>query len=169
MRYLLVMAVLLLCSGDVSAQAVMMMGRIVDEQNKPIPGAIIKIGKDGSGMDIVTDENGLYNSTLIPSGAYRIDISANNQYYRAKKVYVAPAKEIKRYYNFKLKEGKVIVNIDERNPFLTARLDKIRDDDEAVLFDGRKSRIFVQDSTKGIDKMVPLYGTITFPPRTNGK
>lgn len=144
MRGLLILAFLLVCSSGARAQAVMMMGRIVDELNKPVPGAIIKIGKDGGGMDIVTDENGLYNSTLIPAGAYRIDISANNQYYRAKKVYVAPAAEIKRYYNFKLKDGKVIVNIDERNPFLTARLNKIRDD-EAVLFDGRKSRIFVQE------------------------
>ncbi len=127
MRGLLILAFLLVCSSGARAQAVMMMGRIVDE------------------LDIVTDENGLYNSTLIPAGAYRIDISANNQYYRAKKVYVAKATEIKRYYNFKLKDGKVIVNIDERNPFLTSRLNKIRDDDEAVLFDGRKSRIFVQE------------------------
>ena len=53
-------------------------GKIVDEQNEPLPFAnilLLKIGEDATPKGTVSDENGNYSFEKITSGKYKIEIS----------------------------------------------------------------------------------------------
>lgn len=123
MRYLLCASLFLVLIGSASAQSKkeketsMMSGIVLDEKNKIVPGAILKISKKKEAFDIRVGEDGMYYSALLPVGYYHVDIRANNRYYQSQKVQLTPTGDTKKYYNFRLKgDGVAELYTDEHDP-----------------------------------------------------
>lgn len=113
------LALLLLQVPDVFAQQSMMSGIVLDEQNKLVPGAVIKITRRKDGIEVRVGEDGMYYSPLLDQGYYLIDIYVNNKYYTAKKVQLTSTINKTIYYNYRLKaDGIAILYTDEFDPLL---------------------------------------------------
>lgn len=113
------LALLLLQVPDVFAQQSMMSGIVLDEQNKLVPGAVIKITRRKDGIEVRVGEDGMYYSPLLDQGYYLIDIYVNNKYYTAKKVQLTSTINKTVYYNYRLKaDGTAILYTDEFDPLL---------------------------------------------------
>jgi hypothetical protein len=95
--FLLVLFVLIFAGCPSFAQERLLMGKMVDENNKPIAGAIIKVGKGSGAVETRSDIDGLYYTTLLPSGTYHIAVECNGKFLKAKKIYFY-AEGPKKYY-----------------------------------------------------------------------
>ncbi len=125
---------LLLLAGNFSiAQNSIFAGKIVDEYNKPVPGARIKVSQAGNLLDeVLADKDGLYYTKLLPQGNYNIDIRANGKFIKAGKVHLKVTDNIKWYYNLRMTENKVEVIITAHDPFIQTKLSKL---EEQPIFD----------------------------------
>ncbi|MCF8450882.1 MAG: carboxypeptidase-like regulatory domain-containing protein [Taibaiella sp.] len=115
----LLITLLLLRVPDIFAQQSMMSGIVLDEQNKLVPGAVIKITKRKEGIEVRVGEDGMYYSPLLDQGYYLIDIYVNNKYYTAKKVQLKSTINKTLFYNYRLKAGgTATLYTDEFDPLL---------------------------------------------------
>ncbi len=118
-------ALALLCSVPSHAQQAILSGKVTDGKNKPLADAVVRISKNMDVVDVFTGEDGMYYSPLLPVGSYHVDIIANGTTSRAKKVYLSPQTREKKYYNFKVVNGKVAADIDYRNPYIAPKAREI--------------------------------------------
>jgi hypothetical protein len=117
--------ILLISAGNTSfARQSLLMGKIVDENNKPIHGAIIKVTKARKTIEVRSDNDGLYYTQLLATDSYRIGVHANGKYLKAKKIYFI-ADEPKKYYILRLKENKLEVEVTDKNVFMDTQISKI--------------------------------------------
>jgi len=100
------------------------MGRVIGEDGKPIIGAIIKVSNRSAAVETRSDRDGLYYTTLLPSGTYRIAMVHDGRYLKAKKIYFY-AEGPKKYYVLCPADNKLKVEVTEKNVFMDARLTRV--------------------------------------------
>lgn len=138
-----------LLSGYFSeAQNSILAGKIVDENNNPLPGAILKLTHLGRTIAVTADEDGLYYSPLLEAGNYRIDISARDRQYKAPKVYLEATEKNTKYYNYTITKYHVIARVEDRDPFMETELSKVEADKD-IIMEGKPGsiRFFKIDTT----------------------
>ncbi len=119
---------LLLTGTTAYAQQGLLSGKVVDEHDKPIAGAIVKIMKQGRLlMETRSGDDGLYYTKLLDQGSYNVDIVADGKYLKAKKVCFNAAPGVKQYYILKALEDKVEVTIVDEEDFNESNLRDRRD------------------------------------------
>ena len=112
------------------AQNSILEGKIVDENNKPLPGAVIRLSKQNQLVqEIRADADGLYYSKLLDEGSYHVDIYSDGKYLKAKKLFIGTTSGNKKYYIIKVSQDKVVIDKVDEDPAPKVKLSKIRDSD----------------------------------------
>jgi len=136
----------LMLTGNISyAQNSILAGKIVDENNKPLPGAVIRLSKQNQLVqEIRADGDGLYYSKLLDEGSYHVDIYTDGKYLKAKKLFIGTTSESKKYYIIKVSQDKVVIDKVDEDPSVKVKLGKLDDQDPRhyVIFDGRPTFTF---------------------------
>jgi hypothetical protein len=119
-KILVICSLLLLSTAGISAaqeELAMMSGVVLNEYNKLVPGAVIKITRKKVAHEVRVGEDGMYYSRLLEPGSYYLDIYVDGRFYTAKRISLAPPKEETVYYNFRLKsDGSAELYKDEYDP-----------------------------------------------------
>ena len=149
-------------TGQISfAQNSIFMGKVVDESNKPVPGARIKVSKTGTIVaEVEADNDGLYYTQLLPSGYYVVDIIVHDKRVKARKVFLKEQDQVRWYYNFKLSGEKAELILTAHDPFMEHKLGKIAE--KPVLFDyGGEGKFTI---IAKIDTSSRKINGVSFPP-----
>ena len=108
------------------AQESMLMGRVMNKENKAIAGATLTLNVHGETLATISDQNGLYHfSKLVQPGAYLVTIESNNVVSKASCSVIAETEQIK-FYNFSLDGSKVLVIVDEHDPFADTYMQTVK-------------------------------------------
>jgi len=153
-------------SGSVSvAQNNVLAGKITDENNNPLPYAVVKLTYGDKVTTYVADADGLYSTSLLQPGRYNVAIVANGKQHNARNAIVAAGSSEKVFYNFILTVKKTVTAVTKENPFLATRLKAIekRDSRQEILYgDDTRLMRFNVDSKPGV--LVPAdCGTVKIP------
>ncbi len=144
------MILFLTLDGTVSfAQNSIFAGKVLDEKNKPVSGARIKLSRGGNAIDeLMTDEEGLYYSQMLSRGNYNLDVVANGKYLRSKKIYLKAHSDETLYYNLRMHDDKLEIEETSRDPFLAVKLEKMNGADPRGIIDmgGRQMGFFRTDT-----------------------
>jgi hypothetical protein len=115
MKHFLTFVLLCLCGTAAFGQLTVFSGRVIDEHNDPVPGALIKVYKHGHECQLQADAAGNFRLAQIPAGEYFADISANGQQVHGKRILIQPDPRGRLCYNFKLFAKGVVVSIMAQN------------------------------------------------------
>ena len=127
---------LLLAIAHISvAQNSIFAGKITDENGKPVDGATIIVSRAGNVTKAISDNDGLYFTQVLESGNYHMDIVANGKYVRVRKIFLAPAERVRRYYNIKVSDKNAVISISEQEPFIATKIARIEAEGEINDFD----------------------------------
>jgi hypothetical protein len=146
-------------AGQISfAQNSIFMGKIVDENNKPVPGAKVQVSKAGYIIaEVSADNDGLYYTQLLPSGYYKVDIIADDKLVKAKRVFLKEQDKIRWYYNMKLAGDKAEVIVTADNPFMEHRLSLV--EERELFYDSeRRTLSFRIDSSGEVIDRTESFG-----------
>ena len=147
----LLILLLSLLSGHCQAQLTMFEGRIVDAVGSPVKGAIIQLKWRKDKIETRSDDDGLFYTTLIPTGMYRIGVEADGKYYKLRGLKVLPS-TAKKYYLLSIHGGRLYVDVSGQDPFLKSKLSKISNSDprQEVLWGNEQNYFRVKiDSATG--------------------
>jgi len=78
-KIILTIIFLMLLSPVWAQRSYMLSGLVVDGDNKPISGAMIKINNLSVAEQAVSDQDGLYYSRLLPAGGYWVYVYVGGQ------------------------------------------------------------------------------------------
>src|ERR1043166_284681 len=106
-RVLFCLLALLLMFGSAIAQKSIMAGRIVDENDKPILDAEIRVSRGREVMVAHSDIDGLFYTRLLPVGNYHVDVILGKQFLKTKMVYLGDNTRRKSFYYLKIADGKL--------------------------------------------------------------
>ena len=142
-------------TGNISfAQNSILAGKIVDENNKPISGAVIRVSKHNALIqELWADEDGLYYSRLLDEGSYYVDIYTGGKYLKAKKLFIGTSSSgSKKYYIIRVSDDKVVIDKVDDDPSIKVKLGKIEDRDPRgdVILDGQPHMRIKVDPTTGL-------------------
>ncbi len=108
------------------AQNSIFAGKIVDENNKPVPGAIIKISsKTTSPVEAKSDSDGLYCTKPIATGHYHLAVFLNSECRGLKNVVLDEASGSKKFFLIKMGGGSIDVSAVDKDPAMAVKLDRI--------------------------------------------
>jgi len=128
-KFVLQILLIILVATNISfAQNTLLAGKIVDGNNLPVAGAVIKAVIGKKVIEATTDKDGLYYTKLLPAGKYRMSVYTGGQTYKASDINVPAADNTKRFHNFQLAGSKAMMHIDEQDPFMAAAFEKIEAD-----------------------------------------
>src|SRR5205814_2371094 len=116
------------------AQNSILAGKITDENNTPIDGALIQVTHGKIVSDARSDQDGLYYTQLLPEGAYRVEVRVGDKWYKGRKVYLEEAGYSRKYYDLRIAEGRIAISINDGDPFLTTHIRKIETEQIRVDF-----------------------------------
>jgi Carboxypeptidase regulatory-like domain len=74
MRSALFALLAILLVQPVWGQRSILAGKMVDENDRPIPGVTISVGRAGHAVQTTSDSDGLFYTRLLPVGNYHITI-----------------------------------------------------------------------------------------------
>ena len=137
MKTILFIAVLLFFNGNIQAQKYILAGNITNAANKPINGALIQAVNNERLVFTYSDADGLYYTEMIPEGTYEVNITIDSVTYLSKITLKAPAKK-NRFYNFQLKNKKIVATMVENDPFMETALTKAKNTKANYLFPNDK-------------------------------
>ncbi len=126
---------LLLEHTDVWGQSGIIAGKLTDENDLPVSGATVRISKAGKAIDAYSDEDGLFYTQLLHSDLYHLDVIIHGRILKAGKVYVPNVQKKKKFYFLKIAGDKIRVRIDGEDPFLKAKVSKIKNANPHDYFD----------------------------------
>ena len=127
---LLTLPFFVLVSSTSIAQNNILAGKITDENNIPMPNAIIQLQNDNKQIVVAkTNDKGLYYTQQLSPGEYNVTILSNGKENIGEKINIMPEEKGKRYYNFILKSHKIGVGITTKDPFIKENLAEIRKQD----------------------------------------
>ncbi len=117
----------LLIAGNISyAQNSIFAGKIVDENNNPVPNAVIKISsKELSPVEAKSDADGLYCTKPIATGHYHLAVFLNSECRGLKKVILDEASGSKEFFMVKMLGGSIEVSAVDKDPAMAVKLAKI--------------------------------------------
>ncbi len=158
-----VFAALQLLSYVSAAQQSLLMGRITDDQDNPVRGAIVHLSYKSTVFEVRSDDDGMFYTQLLPTGNYHLRAFSGRKDYNAGKIYFV-SDGIKRYYLLKMKDARLNVVVTEKDVFAEVQLNKVNAG--SILWDlpvkASSWRIMREDSA---GMLIPRWGTAPMPPR----
>ena len=132
------------------AQNSILAGKIVDEDNNPVAGAIIKISsKAVSPVEARSDSDGIYCSKAVAVGHYHMAVFVNGQCRGLKKITLDESSGAKKFYLIRMSGGNIEVSPEAEDPAMAVKLNKMNsnhDEDGGVYRMG--TYILRNDSTR---------------------
>jgi hypothetical protein len=117
----------ILLTGNIAcAQNSILAGKVVDVNNKPVKGAVIKAGNDAKA---VSDADGLFYTKLLPAGTYNVDVAIKGKHYQTT-LELKDATVKKVYYYLWVNGNKLNAAATEQDPFVTANLNRLEKNDK---------------------------------------
>ena len=131
---------LLLTAFSISyAQNSIFAGKIVDEDNNPVPNAVIKISsKEVSPVEAKSDADGLYCTKPLAVGRYHLAVYVGSECRGLKKVTLDEASGSNKFFLIKMGGGNIAVNAVDKDPAMAVKLEQINSRHD---FDGGNDRI----------------------------
>ena len=127
----------------------MLSGLVVDGDNKPISGAMIKINNLSVAEQAVSDQDGLYYSRLLPAGGYWVYVYVGGQRLKAGRIFLSASSGAERYYNIKVAGDKASLMISDHDPFATAYLQKVKGRPMSFdVLDGPNTAVLMLDASQ---------------------
>ena len=117
-----------LLAGNISfAQNSILAGKIVNENNKPIPGATICVSKQGEMVqEIRADGDGLFAGKPMGAGDYSLSVTAKGHNLKLNYYFILdPKAGSEKYYIIKVANGKLVIDMVNDDPAIKVRLAKI--------------------------------------------
>ena len=132
----------LLMSGNISyAQNSILAGKIVDQNNKPVSAAVIKISKNGvAPVEATSDKDGLYCSKLLACGSYNIVVVRNGSNMCTKELNLDERSGSKRFFLIKISGKKFTISPVDNDPSISVKLGEIEDAQKGLDYPARKKR-----------------------------
>ena len=110
------------------AQNGMFAGKIVDENNKPVAGAIIKVSRpDMQPIEIISDSDGVYCTRYVTDGNYYLDVFADGKYRGESQLLIDTASGAKKFFLIKVHSRKFAINSFDKDPEMAIKLRKAQD------------------------------------------
>ena len=128
---------IMLFSTMAHGQCTMFAGKIIGEDGQPLKGAIIQLRWKKDLIEARTDETGLYYTTLVPLGMYKVLIVADGQRYKMRGVKILPG-EAKKSYNFSIHGERLFLTVEGEDPFFKSEITRVEQEDwhQQVMWDG---------------------------------
>ncbi len=121
----MLLLITMLFSGITSfAQLTMFEGKITGEDGQPLKGAILQLKWKGDMIETHSDDNGLFYTTLIPTGMYKIGVATDGKYYKMRGLKVLPS-DAKKYYYLRIHGGRLFVDVEGMDPFLKSKMSRL--------------------------------------------
>ncbi len=126
--FFMLLIIALLSGITAMAQLTMFEGKILGEDGMPLKGAIIQLKWKGDMIETRSDNDGLFYTTLIPTGMYKIGVEADGKYYKLRGLKVLPS-DAKKYYYVHIHGGRLFVDVEGMDPFLKSKMSQLLDED----------------------------------------
>ena len=138
-----------LVTGVISfAQNSVLAGKIVDENGKPVSGAIIKMTGDGVVLgEAKSDSDGLYCSRLLPCGRLPVSVFLNGKMAGKKWVVLNEKTGSKEFFIIKVMPKKIIINKVDNDPALAVKLSRIEEQQKMMDYPAGKMHIMKRDTS----------------------
>ena len=122
------LAILVLFSFQSYAQNGIFAGKIVDEYNRPVPGAVIKVSRhDMQPIEIVSDSEGVYSTKYVAEGNYYLDVFAGGKYRGETELLIDTTSASKKFFLIKVHSRKFAINALDNDPVMAVKLKKAQD------------------------------------------
>ena len=129
------------------AQNSILAGKIVDENQQPAHGALIKLCKSGVTIVATADSDGLYITRPLADGVYSIRVFYANNTSELKNIAVGDECYKGKFYELHIAGNQLKADINERDPFLTAKLYKLLVDKKRFDVPEGSFRVYSGDSS----------------------
>jgi hypothetical protein len=146
------------------AQNSILAGKIVDENNKPVGGAMVQMQQEKTDeiYKTVSDGDGLYYSPLVPIGIYKVSVLEREKWYKAKKITLDETDRLTKFYQLRLKGDDAVVTMLDHDPFMRAALYKVINNGPRIDVPGSHMLRMRVDST---GRLIPADGKRDNPGR----
>ena len=105
------------------AQNSIFAGKIVDINNKPVPGAVIKVSRPGMPpMEAVSDSDGLYCTRQIADGSYYLDVFTDGKYRGENELSIDTSIGSKKFFLIKVHSRKFAATAVDRDTVMETKL-----------------------------------------------
>jgi hypothetical protein len=126
MKQLMVLLILGITCRTSYAQNSILAGKVIDINNKPVKGAVIKAGKD---IQATSDDDGLFYTKLLPAGTYNVDVAIKGKHYKTT-LELKDASVKKVYYYLWVNGNRLNAATTEQDPFVAANLNRLEKNDK---------------------------------------
>jgi hypothetical protein len=120
--------VALLLSVAAMGQCTLFAGTITGEDGQPLKGAIIQLKWKKDLIEARTDERGLFYTTLVPLGMYKVLVVADGKVYTLRRVKILP-RDAKTSYNFSIHGERLFLTIEGEDPFFKSEITRVEQQD----------------------------------------
>ncbi len=152
---------LVACScATATAQKLMMMGKVMDEQHHPIEGAKINLAGNYRTVTGKSDNLGLFTTGTMPPGDYSVHITIDGKHFSAGHHDLREDNDHTYYYFTITAAGKVETALSNRNPYMEAELENISKNGDRIL---NKDIIIMKVDSNGDLKPTNVKPTPTTP------
>ncbi|MES2701652.1 MAG: carboxypeptidase-like regulatory domain-containing protein [Bacteroidota bacterium] len=107
-------------AGSSNAQNSILAGKVVDENNRPIRGAVVTVKSKATSVTVESDSMGLFNTKLLPGGKYTVSLDRNERHLKAGTVDLRNGNA--RYYLATVKGKRVEMQERDKNLFIETKL-----------------------------------------------
>jgi hypothetical protein len=120
---LYVCLILSFLTNNCYAQNSIFAGKIVDQNNRPVPGAVIKVSRhDMPPIEAVSDSDGLYCTRQIPDGSYYLDVFTEGKYRGENELSIDTSVGSKKFFLIKVHSKKFAVSALDKDMAMEAKL-----------------------------------------------
>ena len=97
----------------------------MDQNNRPVPGAVIKVSRpDQPPIEAVSDSDGLYSTTLVPEGYYYLDVFSEGKYRGVKELVLDSVSGSKKFFLINVHSRKFAISAVDKDPGMSYKLGK---------------------------------------------
>ena len=120
---LLFLAVSVFLTHACRAQNSIFAGKIVDQNNRPVPGAVIKVSRpEMPPIEAVSDSDGLYCTRQIADGNYYLDVFTDGKYRGENELSIDTSIGSRKFFLIKVHSRKFAVNAVDKDTAMEAKL-----------------------------------------------
>jgi hypothetical protein len=101
-----------------------MAGKVIDEEDAPVRGALIQLLRGDAGYETRTDDGGIFYTQWLAAGNYKVGVLADGKYYKMRRLRVLPSDD-KKFYIFSIRGGRLFVTIEGEDAFLKSQMARL--------------------------------------------
>ena len=120
---LIFLVVLFFLKDTCYAQNSIFAGKIVDQNNRPVPGAVIKVSRpEMPPIEAVSDSDGLYCTRQIADGNYYLDVFTEGKYRGENELSIDTSIGSRKFFLIKVHSKKFAVSAVDKDTAMEAKL-----------------------------------------------